>query len=218
MITVRLLSVAGCLCVLGAAVAVVGAFMGCDPGVRYRVLSSVFDDVPPPGATPRPRRAKRVKRELHQVAVAETPTPATTPTPAGPPIEAETEWEKVAELLPTDATGNPDWMAALTGGVINPRSSLDPGGGEPPEPMPIEVELEPEGQPEMKVVFPHAAHTQWLQCPNCHPDIFQMEKGADKIAMADVFAGKFCGKCHGKVAFDVATACPRCHVQMGAGQ
>lgn len=179
----------------------------------------MFDDVPPPGATPRPRQAKRVRRELPQkVAAAETPTPGVTPTPAGPAIEAITEWEQAEELLPKDAANNVDWMAGLNGGVINPRSSLDPNGGEPPEPLPIEVELEPEGNPEMKVVFPHAAHTQWLQCPNCHPDIFQMQKGADKIAMADVFAGQFCGKCHGKVAFDVATACPRCHVQMGGGQ
>ena len=177
----------------------------------------MFDDVPPPGATPKPRRAKRMKRELPHKAEAATPTAVIPPTPAGPPIEAITEWEQASDVLPKDATGAPDWMAALAQGVISPRSSLDPKEDTPPEPLPIEVELEPEGNPDMKVVFPHAAHTQWLQCPNCHPDIFQMQKGADKITMADVFAGQVCGKCHGKVAFDVATACPRCHVQMGGG-
>src|SRR5512139_53081 len=85
-IIVRLLSVAASFWLLVVALSLLGTFMGCDPEVRYRVLSSVLDDVPPPGATPVPRRAKRVKRELPKVAVAETPTPAITPTPAGPPI------------------------------------------------------------------------------------------------------------------------------------
>ncbi|MFI5395948.1 MAG: c(7)-type cytochrome triheme domain-containing protein [Candidatus Binatia bacterium] len=192
---------------------------GCDPAIRYEVLSRVFDNVPPPGATPPPRRAKRVRRQLpEKVAKAEgTPVSTPTPGPQGPPIEAVTEWDKAVEMLPKDAADAPDWMTALSQGVIAPRSSLDPKEDTPPEPLPLDVELEPSGNPDMKVIFPHAAHTQWLQCPNCHPDIFQMQKGADRIAMGDIFAGQFCGKCHGKMAFDVATSCPRCHVQMGGG-
>ena len=32
--------------------------------------------------------------------------------------------------------------------------------------------------------------------------------------MADVLQGKFCGECHGKVAFPPTTACERCHVTL----
>jgi len=37
----------------------------------------------------------------------------------------------------------------------------------------------------------------------------------DKITMAKIFAGEFCGRCHGKVAFNVPTGCPRCHPALG---
>ena len=32
--------------------------------------------------------------------------------------------------------------------------------------------------------------------------------------MADVFQGKFCGECHGKVAFSVLSGCERCHTKL----
>jgi c(7)-type cytochrome triheme protein len=78
----------------------------------------------------------------------------------------------------------------------------------------MNVELIPEGQPVFKVTFPHKEHTQWLACANCHPGIFQMRRGADPITMAKIFAGEYCGRCHGKVSFAVATGCPRCHLAL----
>ncbi|MFQ5530630.1 MAG: c(7)-type cytochrome triheme domain-containing protein, partial [Gemmatimonadota bacterium] len=43
----------------------------------------------------------------------------------------------------------------------------------------------------------------------CHARIFRYR--GTEIKMADVFQGKFCGECHGKVAFPPTTACERCH-------
>ena len=37
------------------------------------------------------------------------------------------------------------------------------------------------------------------------------DDGAKELSVADVFAGKYCGECHGKVAYPVMTGCERCH-------
>jgi len=60
------------------------------------------------------------------------------------------------------------------------------------------------------VVYPHKAHTEWLDCANCHPAIFIPQKGANQISMASIILGEKCGVCHGKVAFPILE-CRRCH-------
>jgi c(7)-type cytochrome triheme protein len=60
------------------------------------------------------------------------------------------------------------------------------------------------------VVYPHEQHTQWLDCANCHDEIFIPEKGANQMSMAGILLGQKCGVCHGRVAFPV-TDCRRCH-------
>ncbi len=63
-----------------------------------------------------------------------------------------------------------------------------------------------------KVIFEGKKHADaGMKCNNCHPKIFKMKKGADKITMKDIRAGKFCGTCHnGEKAFK-ATNCKKCH-------
>ena len=65
-----------------------------------------------------------------------------------------------------------------------------------------------------KVVFDGKKHADaGKKCNDCHPKVFQMKKGADKITMKDMNAGKNCGTCHnGTVAFK-ASECKRCHVK-----
>jgi c(7)-type cytochrome triheme protein len=60
------------------------------------------------------------------------------------------------------------------------------------------------------VSFSHSSHASWLSCGNCHPAPFEMSKRGPTISMARIWAGEFCGKCHGSVAFPV-TQCDRCH-------
>jgi len=64
-----------------------------------------------------------------------------------------------------------------------------------------------------KVVFSGKIHADaGKKCTDCHPKIFKMKKGADKITMKDIYAGKFCGTCHnGKIAFNAKTGCMKCH-------
>jgi c(7)-type cytochrome triheme protein len=131
------------------------------------------------------------------------------------PIERATEWEQALKSLPVTA-GSPDWAKALVEGVIAPRPGIDPKE-EDQGVFPLPVELVPADAPAFKVVFPHETHTKILSCPSCHPGIFQMAAGADPITMDKIYAGEYCGRCHGKVAFQPATACGRCHPVMAGG-
>ena len=132
------------------------------------------------------------------------------------PMQAEvapTDWKAVRDLLPKDPTGEPDWVRALAGDMIHPKVSLDAKAAEQPV-FDLTLELVPKGMEDFKATFPHGIHTQILACTNCHTGIFQMEKGADPITMEKIFAGEYCGRCHGKVAFAPATGCPRCHLSL----
>lgn len=101
-----------------------------------------------------------------------------------------------------------DWVKTLDKDVINPLVLLH-DRDEKPLVMDLNIVREVKGSmPD--VVFPHRQHTQWLDCTNCHPDIFIPQKGANQISMAEIILGQKCGVCHGKVAFPV-TECRRCH-------
>ena len=75
--------------------------------------------------------------------------------------------------------------------------------------------LEFEGSPTGTVVFDGTAHKKaGLACSDCHnPEIFpKMKQGTIKITMNDLYAGKYCGRCHdGKKAFIIMGNCARCH-------
>ncbi|GBE31536.1 hypothetical protein BMS3Bbin05_00438 [bacterium BMS3Bbin05] len=63
-----------------------------------------------------------------------------------------------------------------------------------------------------KVIFSGKKHAdKGLKCNNCHPKIFKMKKGADKITMKDIRAGKFCGTCHNGTRAFKPTNCKKCH-------
>ncbi len=70
------------------------------------------------------------------------------------------------------------------------------------------------GSPMGKVVFDGTAHKNaGLTCSDCHnAELFpKMKKGTVKITMAEMKAGKYCGRCHnGKRAFTI-NECSKCH-------
>lgn len=122
------------------------------------------------------------------------------------------QWPSVAfEEFPKTADGNKvDWVKALQNGHIKPRYELtDPNA----EPFLLDLVIVRQVKGSMpNVVYPHLAHTQWLDCSNCHDEIFVPQKGANQISMAGILLGQKCGVCHGKVAFPVSD-CRRCHAQ-----
>jgi len=72
------------------------------------------------------------------------------------------------------------------------------------------------GSGDSAVSFVHDAHARDFVCSDCHSKLFAPKKGMNKIAMDDLYLGKYCGSCHnGKVAF-ASTECSKCHAKMAA--
>lgn len=125
-----------------------------------------------------------------------------------PVIEETLDWNEAQAMLPKDEFGQVDWMAALRDGVIKPRA-LDPADRQA-EAFKQNFFLQTDN-PMFEAWFPHSAHTQWLGCENCHAAIFPYSDNS--MTMAEIFQGKYCGACHGKVGFPL-TSCARCHRSM----
>ncbi len=63
------------------------------------------------------------------------------------------------------------------------------------------------------VIFPHWVHRTVFKCQVCHAELgFKMKVGGNRITMADVYSGRYCGECHdGKTAWGIEDNCGRCH-------
>jgi c(7)-type cytochrome triheme protein len=69
------------------------------------------------------------------------------------------------------------------------------------------------GQAKKEVRFNHEIHTRLTKCSNCHPGLFKIKKGANKITQADHGQKKYCFVCHdGKKSFSW-NSCSSCHVK-----
>lgn len=111
--------------------------------------------------------------------------------------------------LPPDTAGNQvDWVKALEGGYINPRTNVLPET----KVRVIDLDVLMKRTGEMPMVrFPHKPHTLWLDCANCHEHLFKSKAGATtNVNMMQILSGEKCGLCHGAVAFPL-TECARCH-------
>lgn len=117
--------------------------------------------------------------------------------------------------FPKDKFGYPDWTAAVKEEVIKPREIIMEGVAEAQEGTVLDKDVLFEINDRMmaNVLFSHNIHTYWLSCKVCHPSIFIDKKGANKFTMYDVWNGQYCGRCHGKVAFQAKgfENCQRCH-------
>ena len=110
--------------------------------------------------------------------------------------------------FPRDSAGLINWVETIDKGLIAPRADLL--GNAQMKPLDMDIIFTDTGaMPNVR--FPHKAHTAWLDCSSCHPTIFKQQKGANNIAMNDILQGKYCGLCHGKVAFAPTLNCARCH-------
>jgi len=190
----------------------------CSIESRKRVADVLFEGKPGNTAEQGSQRVVRDPRRPPAYAEREfIPRPEIDPAVIARNELFQRDWKVFLRDLPKDATGRVDWVAALDQGRIHPAPGIEEGSVDLPV-LPMDVVLEPEAQPLFKAVFPHKAHTEWLTCNNCHMQLFQMQAGADDISMASIFAGKHCGACHGKVAFEVSTGCARCHPVLAGPQ
>ena len=122
--------------------------------------------------------------------------------------------------FPKDRRNEVDWVKTLDQKLIDPRKTKEGkeyGGVGLLQEMDMDIIMK-NTQYMPYVRFPHLAHTKWLDCSNCHPNIFLPQEGANQINMDAVLKGKYCGVCHDKVSFSLFV-CERCHniVHEGSG-
>jgi c(7)-type cytochrome triheme protein len=115
--------------------------------------------------------------------------------------------------FPASGFGNRvDWTRALQVRLIRPKDALVTRRGAMAFDRTLDLNAEWSGIP--PAIFPHRAHVAWLDCANCHPDIFNIEKKTTKhFSMMLNLEGRFCGACHRTVAFPLQD-CKRCHPTM----
>ncbi len=123
--------------------------------------------------------------------------------------------------LPRDKYGLVDWVDITRKGTLLPKGSIDPE--DPLYESPVHYEFDEEGEEDIEdilipvksktlsaVVFPHTLHTWWLGCKSCHPKRFDRTAGDTVMTMKEMAKGKYCGECHGTVAFPLED-CEKCH-------
>lgn len=115
--------------------------------------------------------------------------------------------------FPKDKFGYPDWVAAVKQGLLGPRPSLEEDVVEEPPAFNEDILFEINDRLMNNVIFPHSVHNFWLSCKVCHPGIFIPKRGANDFSMYDNWKGRYCGRCHGKVSFQMKgfENCQRCH-------
>jgi len=127
--------------------------------------------------------------------------------------QAKREFQALKKTLPPSTYGNKiDWMKAEEDGVITPKDFLQGVSLRRSDKM-VNTREEPRtpalpGLP--NIIFSHAKHVVWNGCGMCHPDTFALESGKTDITMKAITEGKFCGRCHGTIAFAL-NDCTRCH-------
>jgi len=133
----------------------------------------------------------------------------------GEEVKREYDFEKFLEKFPRERFGNGiNWEKAESDGVIKPIDYL-PGISirRPSLKVQKDFSLEPKVQGMPEIIYSHRKHTVWNGCEVCHPEIFAgVKKGKTKYSMPEIFEGKYCGVCHGKVAFPLLD-CQRCHTK-----
>lgn len=176
-----------------------------------QALNSVFD-VPPRAPPP----SDGVAGVTGGRAPAAAPVAGAVVVPADtvvPEIERVRDPDSVLARLPRDNAGNVDWVRAVRDSVIRPRRTLPGQVAVPEDGFRFAFDFwYPGPDTTFDARFPHSVHTEWLACEQCHPRIFPYRN--TPVKMADVFQGKYCGECHGKVAYPVLTGCERCHIRL----
>lgn len=128
--------------------------------------------------------------------------------PSIPDLHLLQEPAEALSKLPPDAVGDRvNWVKALEEGHINPRTNIHPETRI--EVLDQDILMRDTGELPM-VRFPHKQHTEWLDCGNCHEELFKSKAGATPVNMLAILQGEYCGRCHGAVAFPL-TECNRCH-------
>ena len=124
------------------------------------------------------------------------------------------DFAKGTAALPKGRFGNGvDWEAAESKGLIHPLDALaGVSVVRKPLQIPPDYDIAAKINTLPEIVFSHKKHAVWGGCELCHPDVFTVKRGSTKFTMEEIFKGRYCGACHGTVAFPT-TDCQRCHTK-----
>ena len=127
-------------------------------------------------------------------------------------IESEKSgFKQFSKGLPKAPYGNEiDWVKAQE--ILKPRFAIFQD--EKPMSFDKELLLQARWFNIPPAVFPHDVHGQFLDCANCHPDVFNIkQKTTEHFEMRFILEKAFCGACHLSIAFPLDD-CMRCHPGM----
>ncbi|RMF83154.1 MAG: hypothetical protein D6739_07595 [Nitrospirae bacterium] len=125
------------------------------------------------------------------------------------------DFDTLTRDLPHTPYGNHvDWVGAEREGKIHLKDAL-PGITRVRRPIRYEGEtvLHAREFDMPDILFSHRKHAVWNGCELCHPSIFGVARGATRYTMQEIFDGRYCGACHGKVSFPVDFDCRLCHTK-----
>lgn len=129
-------------------------------------------------------------------------------------VEMKYEFYDFVKEFPRARFGNRvDWMKAEEMGLVELSDYLEGISIRREDLMMPEdrtIHSKVVGMP--SIVFSHEKHTVWSGCELCHPQIFGISRRAQVYDMQDIFDGKYCGACHGSVAFPNSD-CRLCHTE-----
>lgn len=130
-------------------------------------------------------------------------------------VRRDHAFDELTAGFPKERFGNGvDWEKAEQEGKIRLVDQI-PGISIPRPPMTVQKDfsITPANAGIPEIIFSHKKHTVWNGCEVCHPELFLgVKKGQTKYSMVDIYNGKFCGACHGSVAFPLID-CQRCHAK-----
>ncbi len=132
----------------------------------------------------------------------------------GKKVKFENNFYTFKKGLPRGRLGNGiDWLKAEEAGLVTLEDFLEGVSIERKKlDYAKELEVLPKELQMPKILFSHVKHAVWSGCELCHPDIFGVERASMTYSMQEIFNGKYCGACHGKVAFPNED-CQRCHTE-----
>jgi c(7)-type cytochrome triheme protein len=133
----------------------------------------------------------------------------------GREVRFKFDFRKFRRKLPRERFGNGiDWMKAEDDNRIKLEDYLESvsikRSRKLKQPRELQVSTGEGVMPD--IIFSHKKHAVWSGCELCHPDLFGVTPGDTVYSMKDIFDGKYCGVCHGIVAFP-NNDCQRCHMK-----
>lgn len=129
-------------------------------------------------------------------------------------IEPEHDFYEFTRDFPRARFGNKvDWLIAEEQGLIKLEDYLEGVSIRRDDlegPHNVDIDATVTEMPD--IIFSHDKHVVWNGCELCHPQIFGVKKEATVYSMQENFEGKYCGACHGSVAFTTMD-CQLCHAK-----